>query len=121
MRIKIQPGNNLVTVIYQKYITGANLGRRLAFALMVGTIQDVTEANTLPYEGSETLTRIAITGSIASGNFNQPRAKQCRVHMVFDDPTLSSGSAVLWCYWWGGSDGTRTSSDRFEDTFRQQD
>lgn len=117
LRLKIQPGNSLVTGIYQFWVPGAQPGPGLAYALMVGTIQDVTDTNTI--NGNQALTQIALNGSIHSGNFNDPKAKECGVHLVFTDDTMTEANAWVWCDYWGGSDGTLTSSDKFEDYFVQ--
>ena len=119
LRLKVQPGNSLVTGIYQFWVSGAQPGSGLAYALMVGTIQDVTETNTI--DGSQALTQIALNGSIHSGNYNDPKAKECGVHLVFDDNTMKEADAWVWCDYWGGGDGTLTVSDKFEDRFIQED
>lgn len=106
--LNIVPGNNIVTGRYRQCVEGTDPGTGSADALMVGTMQDVPEANTIPYAQGSVQTQISLVGSLASGNFQTPvqyLAKRCFVHLAFDDSSLSTGRFFGQCEWWS-FDGT---------------
>jgi hypothetical protein len=92
LKLEMTPGSRLVTGVLTYCDTGTSPGTSYTDAILVGSIQDVHRGNTIPYTGTcapdpplTLKTQIALTGSVASGNYNPPRAFPCWANLQFSD------------------------------------